>query len=115
MSLGVGALVVALLAAPASAQRQPYQTNDYLGFHSILPPGTKGVFNATDLATFLTNGTTPPHTQDQLGMYRDLIYAAPGLAAADIPKYFKDASFGVPVGQEERTYSPRAGVIVVRD
>ena len=115
MSLGVGALVVALLAAPASADRQPYQTNDYLGFHSILPPGTKGVFNATDLATFLANGTTPPHTQDQLGMYRDLIYAAPGLAAADIPKYFKDASFGVPVGQEERTYSPRAGVIVVRD
>jgi acyl-homoserine lactone acylase PvdQ len=115
LSLGVGALVAALLAAPASADRQPYQTNDYLGFRSVLPPGTKGVFNATELATFLTNGTTPPHTQDQLGMYRDLIYAAPGLAAADIPKYFKDASFGVPVGQEERTYSPRAGVIVVRD
>jgi hypothetical protein len=27
-------------------------------------------------------------------MYRDLIYATPGLKAEDIPKYFKDASFG---------------------
>ncbi len=43
------------------------------------------------------------------------MYASPGLSAADIGKYFRDASFGVPVGQEERTYSPRAGVIVVRD
>ena len=111
LSLGVGALVVALLAAPASAQRQPYQTNDYLGFRSVLPPGTKGVFNATELTPFLANGTTRRTRSDQLGMYRDLIYAAPGLAAADIPKYFKDASFGVPAGQEERTYSPRAGVI----
>src|SRR4030095_14686603 len=29
--------------------------------------------------------------------------------------YFKDATFGVPAGEEERTYSPRAGVIIVRD
>ena len=28
-------------------------------------------------------------------MYGDLVYAAPGLKKADIPKYFKDATFGV--------------------
>ena len=48
-------------------------------------------------------------------MYRDLIYATPGLTTANIPKYFKNATFGVQAGQEERTYSPRPGVIVVRD
>ena len=31
-------------------------------------------------------------------MYNDLVYATPGLKAADIPKYFKDGSFGVPAG-----------------
>jgi acyl-homoserine lactone acylase PvdQ len=81
----------------------------------VLPPGTKGVFNATELAAFLANGTYPAHANDQLAMYRDLLYAAPGLSAANIGNYFKDASFGVQTGQEERTYSPRAGVIVVRD
>ena len=43
------------------------------------------------------------------------MYATPGLTAAQIPDYFKDASFGVPAGKVERTYSPRAGVTVVRD
>jgi acyl-homoserine lactone acylase PvdQ len=114
-SLVLVAFGATLVATPALAQRQAYRTNDYLGFRSVLPPGTKGLFNLTDLAAFEANGTYPAHANDQLGMYRDLIYATPGLAAADVGKYFKDASFGVPVGQEERTYSPRAGVIVVRD
>ena len=48
-------------------------------------------------------------------MYENLVYATPGLTAAQIPNYFKDASFGVPAGQVERTYSPRAGVTIVRD
>ncbi len=29
--------------------------------------------------------------------------------------YFKDATFGVQAGQEQRTYSPRAGVTIIRD
>ena len=28
-------------------------------------------------------------------MYDDLVYATPGLKQQDIPKYFKDGSFGV--------------------
>ena len=88
---------------------QPYQTNDYGGFRNILPPGTDGNFNATDAAQFGCCGTYPPHAVDQLSMYENLVYATPGLTAAQIPNYFKDASFGVPAGQVERTYSPRAG------
>jgi Penicillin amidase len=48
-------------------------------------------------------------------MYANLLHATPGLTAADIPKYFKDSSFGVPAGGAERTYSPRADVTIVRD
>ena len=111
----VAALVALFAAAPAQAARQPYGTNDYGGFRSVLPPGTDGVFNVTDYTLFLATGTLPPHAADQLPLYRDLMYATPGLSAPNIGKYFKNATFGVPVGQEERTYAPRAGVIVVRD
>ena len=112
LSLGVGALVVALLAAPASAQRQPYQTNDYLGFHSILPPGTKGVFNATELTTFLANGTTPAHTQDQLGMYRDLIYARRASPPAESPTTSRTpASASPPARRSAPTARARADVV----
>ena len=48
-------------------------------------------------------------------MYRDLVYATPGLTAEQIPSYFKDSSFGVPPGEAERTYSPRSDVTIVRD
>ncbi len=105
----------ALCVSPTAAQVQPYQTNDYGGFRSILPPGTDGNFSAADAALFGCCGTHPPHAVDQLSMYEDLVYATPGLTAAQIPNYFKDASFGVPAGQAERTYSPRAGLTIVRD
>ena len=105
VTLGVG-----MFAAPAHAQRQAYRANDFLGFRSVLPPGTKGVFNATELAAFQANGTYPAHANDQLAMYGDLVYATPALTRSeDIGDFFKDASFGVPAGEEERTYSPRAG------
>jgi acyl-homoserine lactone acylase PvdQ len=113
------------LAAPAGAQLpqlpgngpqpEPYRANDGGGFRDILPPGTRGRYNAVELAAFLANGTTVPHCCDQLGMYRDLVYATPGLKAADIPKYFKDSSFGVQPGNVDRTYSPRSDVTIVRD
>ena len=48
-------------------------------------------------------------------MYRDLVYATPGLTAEQIPAYFKDSSFGVRPDDVERTYSPRSDVTIVRD
>src|SRR3954465_5839156 len=120
-------LFVLAFAAPANAQLPPlpipgsgpapgaYRQNDAGGFRDILPPGTRGRYNAVELAAFLAGGKTVPHCCDQLGMYRDLVYATPGLTAAQIPSYFKDSSFGVPSGQAERTYSPRSDVTIVRD
>jgi len=131
------ALAALLLATPAAAQlpvpiptvvptvlpglpsrgpgAQPYQANDGKGFRDILPPGTRGRYNAAELAAFLATGATVPHCCDQLGMYRDLMYATPGLQASQLPDFFKDSSFGVPDGQAERTYSPREDVTIVRD
>ncbi len=134
----LAATVAALLtAAPAAAQLpvpiptvvptvvpgQPsqgpgagaYQADDGKGFRDVLPPGTRGRYNAAELAAFLSTGATVPHCCDQLGMYRDLMYATPGLTAEQLPDYFKDSSFGVPDGQAERTYAPRGDVTIVRD
>jgi acyl-homoserine lactone acylase PvdQ len=121
-------VLVALLAGPARAQIQlpplpgqggpapaPYGANDGGGFRDVLPPGARGHYNAIELAAFLATGRTVPHCCEQLPMYRDLVYATPGLTAAQIPTYFKDATFGVRDDDVERTYSPRADVTIVRD
>ncbi|WP_053226887.1 penicillin acylase family protein [Solirubrobacter soli] len=110
---------LALFAAPANAQLppapQPYQANDATGFRSVLPSGTRGRYSLPELAANLTTGATVPHCCDQLPMYERLVYATPGLQSQDIPKYFKDGSFGVQPGSVERTYSPRPDVTIVRD
>src|SRR5215218_2331843 len=111
----VPTVVPGLPGQPTGPGAQPYQANDGKGFRDVLPPGARGRYNAVELAAFLSTGATVPHCCDQLGMYRDLMYATPGLQASQVPDYFKDSSFGVPEGQAERTYSPRQDVTIVRD
>jgi acyl-homoserine lactone acylase PvdQ len=116
--------VVALAAVPAglpalshAAVREPYRSGDFGGFRNILPPGQNGFENSSDLFLFESSHTYPPHWIDQYGMYRDLVYSSPGLKAADVANFYKDASFGVKAGDEERVYSPplHSGVTIVRD
>ena len=83
------------LATPASAQVQPYGTNDYGGFRNILPPGEGTTVNGAVLFAFEANGTIPPHYDDQRLMYQNLIRATPGLASDQIGNFYKDGSFGV--------------------
>ena len=111
----VALALLALLPPAAHAQVQPYQQNDGLGFHSILPPGQNGTDTALDVAAFQASGARPPNNSDQLGMYQDLVRATPGLSTADIPKYFKDESFGVKPEDVVRTYNPRPDVTIIRD
>jgi acyl-homoserine lactone acylase PvdQ len=104
---------VALLAPAAgraAPQPQPYQANDAGGFRNVLPPGSNGLANATQLIAFLTSGQRPPHNDDQFDMYEDLVYATPGLQSSRIGNYFKDASFGVRAGNVERTYTPQCSL-----
>ena len=112
------AALLAMLAASASAAPtpSPYRHNDFGGFRNILPPAQGKNANASQVAAFQANGTYPPHTSDrQLTMYSNLLYATPGLTAAQIGNYFKDASFGVHATNVERTYSPRTDVTIQRD
>jgi hypothetical protein len=111
------AAAFALAAAPAAAAPAPggYGQDSSGGFRDVLPPGTNGLANGVDLARFFGGGQRPPHNDDQMPLYRDLLYASPGLSAANLPKYFKESAFGVPAGRVERTYSPRDDVTIRRD
>ena len=80
-------------------QRRPFvghyrEFNDAGGFLNIVPPGQDGVLNGPE-AILAQTGTFPPHVQDQLGMYGDLVYNTPGMTEERLTEFFKDASFGV--------------------
>jgi acyl-homoserine lactone acylase PvdQ len=112
---------------PTSTPVQPYGANDGGGFWNILPPGANGFASVADIAAFeascpppktnCPNAPRPKHSSDELKMYGNLVYASPGLSRADIPKYFKDATFGVKPNGAERIYSPpgNSDVTIVRD
>lgn len=98
--------VAALGAGPASAAVTPYGTDDAGGFRDVLPPGTNGLNTLTDFAAFTALSARPPHSFDQLPLYRDLLYASPTLTDAQVPSYFKDATFGVRMGRSPRRRRP---------
>jgi acyl-homoserine lactone acylase PvdQ len=107
------------MAAPApagaAAPVQPYGTNDAGGFRNVLPSGENGLDNAQQLAEFQLNGTYPPHYNDQLPLYANLLHGSPTLTHGQIASYFKDATFGVKEGDVASTTSPRADVTINRD
>ncbi len=111
------AAMLSLAPAAGAAAPKPYGTNDAGGFRNVLPPGQNGLDTLTQLATFQVNGTYPDHWVDQQPLYNNLIYGAPGLTDAQIPNYFKDATFGVRPGDVASTTVPpgRPGVTIVRD
>jgi acyl-homoserine lactone acylase PvdQ len=107
--------LIAILPAGAAGQAPPpggYQENDFGGFRNILPPGENGFASFQDILQFLIAGTHPPHSDDQLGPYADLVYESPGLTEAEVDQFFKDASFGVPADDTEaEQYTPNCAVI----
>src|SRR3954447_16061674 len=100
-------IAAALPAAPAPAAPPEHRT--------VPPPGHNGLANLPQLGAFLATGARPPHNDDQLGPYRDLLRGYQQLTPEGIGSYFKDATFGVRPGDVERTYSPRDDVTIVRD
>jgi acyl-homoserine lactone acylase PvdQ len=117
VAVATACVVLGAAAVSAAADVQPYRTGDYAdgGFRDVLPPGTNGLANGPQLLAFLGAGQRPRHNDDQRAMYADLVRATPGLTAADLPKYFKDSSFGVRPDDVESTISPRSDVTIVRD
>jgi acyl-homoserine lactone acylase PvdQ len=112
---GIAALALVATAPPAPAQVQPYRTNDYGGFHDVLPPGTNGRSNPLELAAFLATGARPAHNADQRDMYARLVQAVPGVTAGSLSTLYKDSSFGIPAGGQARAYSPQPGLTITRD
>jgi acyl-homoserine lactone acylase PvdQ len=106
-----------MLAVPATADVQPYRTNDFGGFQDILPPGTNGRASLIELAAFLGTGARPPHNEDQRGMYARLLSAVPGVTPQTLGLLYKDSSFGVAPGDQDRAYDPgqREGLTITRD
>jgi acyl-homoserine lactone acylase PvdQ len=111
------ALAFALLAPalPAAAAVEPFGAHDAGGFRNVLPPGEAGVDNLAQFTQFQLNGAYPDHWTDQQPLYNGLIYAAPRLTYAQIPQFYKDATFGVRPGQVGSTTTPRPGVTIIRD
>lgn len=79
--------------------------------YNILAPGQgrRATFNE------VLAGIVPPHNDDWREAYDALVQGAPGLTAAGLQDFFKENSFGVRPDDIERVYSPRDGVIIIRD
>ncbi len=111
----VGLSLLLCSGAGAAPQPQPFGTGDAGGFRNILPAGQNGHADAAQVAAFLSAGARPPHDNDQLAPYTDLLFASPALDANRLDDFFKDATFGVREGEVEHTYSPRDDVTIQRD
>ncbi len=115
LPLVLALFAVAAFAPQAGAAVEPYGANDAGGFRNVLPPGENGLDNLKQLFEFRGPGKLPPHFADQQPLYENLVYGAPGLTEAQIPDYYKDATFGVPAGEVESTIEPKPGVTILRD
>ena len=119
--LAVISLVALAPAGAIAASPAPYGSGDAGGFLNVLPAGEAGVDNAVDLAAYeASHGKTiPPHFNDQLPLYVNLVYADPRLTDAQVPNYYKDATFGVKPGDVARTEQPdttrHPGLTIIRD
>lgn len=102
------------LATSASAAPPPpgdYQENDYGGFRNVMPPGQNGFATAQDIFAFIGTGTRPPHSNDQLPLYADLVYEGANVSPGQLDEFFKDASFGVPPGVGSQTENPNCDIV----
>jgi acyl-homoserine lactone acylase PvdQ len=108
-------MLAAVSVGAAQAASQPFGTNDAGGFRNVLPPGENGLDTLAEILNFKSSGAIPPHYADQQPLYENLVYGAPGLTEAQIPNFYKDATFGVPPGKLESEIEPKPGVTIQRD
>jgi acyl-homoserine lactone acylase PvdQ len=105
-----GVLTLASPAASAPPTPGAYQDDDYLGFRNVLPPGQNGFASFNDNFAFLVSNIRPPHNNDQLDMYANLVYES-SITESTVDGFYKDASFGVQPADVEKTYTPDCNVI----
>ena len=109
-ALALAALALSLVLAPgASAQVQPYGTNDNGYFNNVLPPGQNGFDNALALAQYEANKTVPAAQQRPAAdvLEPDDCGAATS-RESQLDDFYKDATFGVQAGDVGEQREPRA-------
>lgn len=122
-ALGSGSAVAAArtsTAGPTGLPSQAYRADDYARGQamSILPPGENGTVKPTQLVGVLGKSSYPPHSQDQLGKYENLLYHSSTVTDRTLGSFYDDESFGVKNGTALRTEEPAAPdgtVKIVRD
>ncbi|MFL5823368.1 MAG: penicillin acylase family protein [Solirubrobacteraceae bacterium] len=114
-ALVAGGLLLVPVASAAAANPAPYGLHDAGGFYNVLPAGEAGVDNALAFGKYQATHQPPPHFADQLPLYENLVYADPTLTPSQIPRYFKDATFGVKSQNAGTVEHPEAGLTIVRD
>ena len=111
------------LPPPLGGPVEPYGADDAGGFRNVLPPGSNGLTNAADFAAY-QGGQYPPHSNDALAPYRDLVFESPSVGSGGIQNFFKDGTFGIqpgnvegPVENPRKSQNPPAcpGATVLRD
>jgi acyl-homoserine lactone acylase PvdQ len=124
--------VTAASVAPASSATSvvhyklpstAYRANDYAHGQamSILPPGENGSATLGQLLDFGLNGARPPHSQDQLAKYNNLLYGYKSVTDNTLGNYYDDESFGVPkkdiisTEMPSSTQFPKGEVVIERD
>jgi acyl-homoserine lactone acylase PvdQ len=113
--VAAGVLLGLFASSAIAANPAPYGLHDAGGFYNVLPAGEAGNENFAQLAQFEANHTIPPHFTDQLPLYENLLYADPTLTPSEIPKYYKDATFGVKPQDVASVEHPEPGLTIVRD
>jgi acyl-homoserine lactone acylase PvdQ len=120
-AMGVGSAGAASPAAgSAGLPSQAYRAGDFAHGKamSILPPGENGAVTQAQLLGVLGKKSFPPHSQDQLGKYENLLYHASSVTDATLGKYYDDESFGVKPADILRTENPTdpdGTVKIIRD
>ena len=105
----------AAIAAVILLTRLPAGADDNGLFLNILPPGNNGYMDVGEGLDFLNDGTLPENFDDQIALYANLGYAAPGINDSELGSYFKPAFIG-PSGNSPDFPKPAvSGLTITRD
>ena len=76
LGVGTAGALAPTASPPGALPSQAYRAGDFAHGQamSILPPGENGTVKPTQLVGVLSKSSYPPHCQDQLGKYENLLY-----------------------------------------
>jgi acyl-homoserine lactone acylase PvdQ len=114
--VGLGALLLGAVPGASAQAPGPLSVPALGQFRSVLAQGEGQTINALDLAAYeAPGGTAPSSFTNQQPLYVGIMPRAASLTPADLNTFYKPTDFGSLPGGTGTSYSPRAGVQVIRD